>query len=71
MVYVVCAIWGAAAMISIPPLAGWNRYIYEVRIGSVNLLVSQTVSKWVLVVSYEVSNKISKFSTFRLCQHFY
>ena len=31
MVYVVCAIWGAAAMISIPPLAGWNRYIYEVR----------------------------------------
>ena len=33
MVSVVCAIWGAAAIISIPPLAGWNRYIYEVREG--------------------------------------
>ena len=27
---VVCVIWTSAFLISLPPLLGWNRYIYEV-----------------------------------------
>ena len=30
MIVVVVSIWIAAVSVSLPPLLGWNRYIYEV-----------------------------------------
>ena len=39
MMVVVVSIWTAAAAISLPPLLGWNRYIYEVAGSQINAIL--------------------------------